>query len=125
MLLKDFFDTISKSLDEAAMIDGANKNTIFWHVIMPLSKPIAVYTILLAFTAPWGDYMFASVMAGGKQELYNVAVGLQQMLTKEAGTTYFPIFCAAGVVVSIPIMIIFFLLQSYYVEGVTGGAVKG
>lgn len=122
---KGFFDTISKSLDEAAMIDGANKNTIFWHVIMPLSKPIAVYTILLAFTAPWGDYMFASVMAGGKQELYNVAVGLQQMLTKEAGTTYFPIFCAAGVVVSIPIMIIFFLLQSYYVEGVTGGAVKG
>ena len=122
---KGFFDTISKSLDEAAMIDGANKNTIFWHVIMPLSKPIAVYTILLAFTAPWGDYMFASVMAGGKQELYNVAVGLQQMLTKEAGTTYFPIFCAAGVVVSIPIMIIFLLLQSYYVEGVTGGAVKG
>ncbi|MDE5715847.1 MAG: ABC transporter permease subunit [Anaeroplasmataceae bacterium] len=122
---KGFFDTISKSLDEAAMIDGANKNTIFWRVIMPLSKPIVVYTVLLAFTAPWGDYMLASVMAGGHSELYNVAVGLQQMLAKEAGTQYFPIFCAAGVVVSIPIMILFFLLQGYYVEGVTGGAVKG
>lgn len=122
---KGFFDTISKSLDEAAMIDGANKNTIFWKVIMPLSKPIAIYTILLAFCAPWGDYMFASVMAQGHTELFNVAVGLQQMLTKEAGTTYFPVFCAAGVVVSIPIMILFFRLQNYYVEGVTGGAVKG
>ncbi|MDE7263382.1 MAG: ABC transporter permease subunit [Anaeroplasmataceae bacterium] len=122
---KGFFDTISKSLDEAAMIDGANKNTIFWRVIMPLSKPIVVYTVLLAFTAPWGDYMLASVMAGGHTELYNVAVGLQQMMSKADGTKYFPVFCAAGVVVSIPIMILFFLLQGYYVEGVTGGAVKG
>ncbi len=122
---KGFFDTISKSLDEAAMIDGANKNTVFWRVIMPLSKPIVVYTVLLAFTAPWGDYMMASVMAGGHTELFNVAVGLQQMLSKEAGTTYFPVFCAAGVVVSIPIMALFFWLQKYYVEGVTGGAVKG
>ena len=122
---KGFFDTISKSLDEAAMIDGANKNTVFWRVIMPLSKPIVVYTILLAFTAPWGDYMLASVMAGGHTELYNVAVGLQQMMSKADGTKYFPVFCAAGVVVSIPIMILFFLLQGYYVEGVTGGAVKG
>lgn len=122
---KGFFDTISKSLDEAAMIDGANKNTIFWRVIMPLSKPIVVYTILLAFTAPWGDYMLASVMAGGHTELFNVAVGLQQMMSKADGTKYFPVFCAAGVVVSIPIMILFFLLQGYYVEGVTGGAVKG
>lgn len=122
---KGFFDTISHSLDEAAMIDGANKNTIFWRVIMPLSKPIIVYTVLLAFTGPWGDYMFASVIAGGHAELFNVAVGLQQMMTKEAGTTFFPIFCAAGVVVSIPIMVLFFWLQGYYVEGVTGGAVKG
>ena len=124
-IAKGFFDTISRSLDEAAMIDGANKNTIFWKVIMPLSKPIVVYTILLAFTAPWGDYMFASVMAQGKTELFNVAVGLQQMLSTASGTTYFPVFCAAGVVVSIPIVILFFCLQNYYVEGVTGGAVKG
>ena len=122
---KGFFDTISKSLDEAAMIDGANKNTIFWRVIMPLSKPIIVYTILMAFLAPWGDYMFASVIAAGDVKMFNVAVGLQQMLTKESGSAYFPIFCAAGVVVSIPIVILFFLLQRYYVEGVTGGAVKG
>ena len=123
---KGFFDTISKSLDEAAMIDGANKNTIFWQVIMPLSKPIIVYTLLMGFTGPWGDYMFASVIAGGDSKIYNVAVGLQQMLSKGyVQETVFPQFCAAAVVVSIPIMILFFKLQNYYVEGVTGGAVKG
>ncbi|MFA6667457.1 MAG: sugar ABC transporter permease [Bacilli bacterium] len=124
-IAKGFFDTISRSLDEAAMIDGANKNTIFWRVIMPLSKPIIVYTILMAFTAPWGDYMLASYLAQGHAELFNVAVGLQQMLTKENGVVYFPQFCAGGVFVSIPIMALFFWLQRYYVEGVTGGAVKG
>lgn len=123
---KGFFDTISKSLDEAAMIDGANKNTIFWKVIMPLSKPIIVYTLLMGFTGPWGDYMFYSVIAGGETEIYNVAVGLQNMLSKGYDqATVYPQFCAAAVVVSIPIMILFFKLQNYYVEGVTGGAVKG
>ena len=123
---KGFFDTISKSLDEAAMIDGANKNTIFWKVIMPLSKPIVVYTLLMGFTGPWGDYMFYSVIAAGDEKIYNVAVGLKQMITKGYNqATVYPQFCAAAVVVSIPIMILFFKLQSYYVEGVTGGAVKG
>lgn len=123
---KGFFDTISKSLDEAAMIDGANKNTIFWQVIMPLSKPIIVYTLLMGFTGPWGDYMFYSVIAAGDKEIFNVAVGLQQMLSKGyVQSTVYPQFCAAAVCVSIPIMILFFKLQNYYVEGVTGGAVKG
>lgn len=122
---KGFFDTIPRSLDEAAMIDGANKNTIFFKVIMPLSKPIIVYTILMSFTAPWGDYMLASYLAQGNQQLFNVAVGLQQLLTKGNIQQNFPRFCAGGVAVSIPIMLLFFWLQKYYVEGVTGGAVKG
>ena len=122
---KGFFDTIPRSLDEAAMIDGANKNTVFWKVILPLSKPIVVYTILMSFTAPWGDYMMASYLAQGKQELFNVAVGLQQMMAKGKDITYFPQFCAGAVIVSIGIMALFFWLQRYYVEGVTGGAVKG
>lgn len=124
-IAKGFFDTIPKSLDEAAMIDGASKNTVFWKIIMPLSKPIVVYTILMAFTAPWGDFMLASYIAQGHLELYNVAVGLQGMLTKGNINQNFPIFCAGGVVTSIPIVTLFFCLQSYYVEGVTGGAVKG
>ena len=124
-IAKGFFDTIPKSLDEAAMIDGANKNTIFFKIIMPLSKPIIVYTLLISFTAPWGDFMTASYIAGGNPSMMTVAVGLQQMITLTQRVQMFPTFCAGGVVVAIPIMALFFWLQKYYVEGITGGAVKG
>lgn len=125
-IAKGFFDTIPKSLDEAAMIDGANKNTIFFKVIMPLSKPIVVYTFLITFIAPWGDFMMASILAGGDSSMWTVAVGLRAMITTLTDQqAYFPVFCAGGVVTSVPIMILFFWLQKYYVEGVTGGAVKG
>lgn len=125
-IAKGFFDTIPKSLDEAAMIDGANKNTIFFKVIMPLSKPIIVYTLLITFTSPWGDFMFPSYFSMGDDMARTVAVGMQKMVTDLANRAiYFPVFCAGGVVVSIPIVILFFWLQKYYVEGITGGAVKG
>ncbi len=124
-IAKGFFDTIPRSLDEAALLDGASKNTVFFKVIMPLSKPIIVYTLLLSFVGPWGDYMMASYFAQGHQSLFNVAVSLQQMLAKGAIDVYFPTFCAGGVITSIPIMVLFFVLQKYYVAGVTGGAVKG
>ena len=122
---KGFFDTIPKSLDEAVLIDGGTKNTVFWKIILPLSKPIIVYTILMSFTAPWGDYMMASYVAQGRSTMWNVAVGLQQLLSRGNIETYFPRFCAGAVITSLPIMILFFALQKYYVEGVTGGSVKG
>ena len=124
-IAKGFFDTIPKSLDEAAMIDGANKNTIFFKVIMPLSKPIVVYTALITFIAPWGDFMLGSILANGQPDMMTVAVGMQRMIAKEYIVTYFNAFCAGGVFISIPIVALFFWLQKYYVEGVTGGAVKG
>lgn len=125
-IAKGYFDTVPKSLDEAAMIDGANKNTVFFKIILPLSKPIVVYTFLMAFVGPWGDYMQASYLAQGNPNMFNVAVGLQQMISgKNSILIYFPTFCAGGVLTSIPILALFFWLQKYYVEGVTGGAVKG
>lgn len=75
--------------------------------------------------APWGEYMFASLIAFGDQKYYNVAVGLKKMLERETVQEYFTRFCAAGVVISVPITALFFLLQKYYVQGVTGGSVKG
>lgn len=124
-ICKGFFDTIPKSLDEAARIDGANRQTVFIKVILPLAKPIIIYTVLTAFMAPWGEYMFASLMAFGNQNNYNVAVGLKAMLGKEVVDVYFTRFCAAAVIISIPITILFMWLQKYYVQGVTGGSVKG
>ena len=122
---KGFFDTIPKALDEAVMIDGGTKNTVFWRVILPLSKPIIIYTILVSFTGPWGDFMFGKYItqtAGMLPDGYTVAVGLQG-LTSNAD--YYGTFCAGAVLVSIPITVLFFWLQRYYVEGIAGGAVKG
>ena len=124
-ICKGFFDTIPKSLDEAARIDGANRQTVFFKIILPLAKPIIIYTILTAFMAPWGEYMFASLIVNGDPDNFNIAVGLWEMLNRETINEYFTRFCAASVVVSIPITILFFCLQRYYVQGVTGGSVKG
>ena len=122
---KGFFDTISRALDEAVMIDGGTKNTVFWRVILPLSKPIIIYTVLVSFTGPWGDFMFGKYIvqaAGLLPEGYTVAVGLQGIAGQNQ---YYGVFCAGAVLVSIPITALFFWLQRYYVEGIAGGAVKG
>lgn len=127
-IVKGFFDTVSRSLDEAAMIDGATRNRIFWNIILPLSKPIIIYTILISFTSPWGDYMLSSYLLGTNAENWTVAIGLRYWLTGNNGqaiNAYFTRFCAGAVFTSIPIVVLFFFLQRYYVEGVTGGAVKG
>ena len=122
---KGFFDTIPKSLDEAARVDGATRWQVFYKVIMPMSKPIIIYTILMGFMAPWGDFMFARYLAYGTAEGQNVAVGMWGLLDKTMINYHYTMFCAAGVVVAIPVTIVFLSLQKYYVEGVTGGAVKG
>jgi arabinogalactan oligomer/maltooligosaccharide transport system permease protein len=123
---KGFFDTISKSLDEAARVDGASRAQVMFKIILPLAKPIVIYTLLTAFMSPWGDFMFAKYIAHNTSSGMNVAVGLQSLIgTPSMITAHYTEFCAGGVMVAIPITILFFCLQKYYVEGVTGGAVKG
>ena len=122
---KGFFDTIPKSLDEAARIDGATRAQVFYKIILPLSKPIVIYTILTAFLAPWGDFVFARYISNFNSAGMNVAVGLWSWLQKDTIAQRYTLFCAGGVIVAIPITILFMSLQKYYVEGVTGGAVKG
>lgn len=124
---KGFFDTIPKSLDEAARVDGATRWQVFYKVIMPLSKPIIIYTILMGFMAPWGDYMMARFLINNNTDGMNVAVGMYKWINGSGDSLFanYTMFCAAGVVVSIPVTIVFMSLQKYYVEGVTGGAVKG
>ena len=122
---KGFFDTIPKTLDEAARIDGASRARIFFTMLLPLSKPIIIYQALIAFMAPWCDYIFASYIAFGYSKSYNVAVGLYDWVNTNDYQGYFTRFCAGGVLIAVPITALFMSLQKYYVEGVTGGAVKG
>lgn len=122
---KGFFDTISKSLDEAARVDGATRFQVLYKVILPLSKPIVIYTILMGFMAPWGDFMLAKYLIHENSAGMTVAVGMHEWLSATIVNTNYTMFCAAGVIVAIPVVTVFLLLQKYYVEGVTGGAVKG
>lgn len=122
---KGFMDTIPKSLDEAARIDGASRARVFLTMIVPLAKPMVIYTALTAFMAPWCDYIFASYVAFGHSDSYNVAVALQRWVWTNDYQGFFTRFCAGGVLVAVPVTILFMCLQKYYVEGVTGGAVKG
>ena len=123
---KGFFDTIPHALDEAALVDGATRAQVFYKIILPMSGPIVVYTVLMGFMAPWGDFVYAKYIAHNTSAGMNVAVGIQNMISTPAGmANYYTQFCAAGVIVAIPVTVLFMLLQKYYVEGVTGGAVKG
>lgn len=124
-IAKGFFDTIPRALDEAATIDGATKNQIFWKIILPMSKPIVVYTVLTSFTGPWADFILARVIMGDNIDNYTIALGLWKMVDKQYIDKYFLNFCAGAVVIAIPITALFLMMQKYYVEGVTGGAVKG
>lgn len=124
-IAKGFFDTLPKSLDEAAYLDGATKFQIFRKITLPMSKPIVVYTVLTSFMAPWMDFIFSSVIMGDNYNNYTVALGLFKMLEREFINDYYTQFAAGCVLVSIPIAALFISMQKYYVEGVSGGAVKG
>lgn len=123
-IAKGFFDTIPKSVDEAAYIDGATRWQVFTRITIPLSKPIIVYTVLNSFMGPWLDFIFCKVICGTDQRFYTVSVGLWNMLEKEYVYNWFNCFTAGAVVVSVPIATLFLIMQKFYQEGVSG-AVKG
>lgn len=123
-MAKGFFDTIPKSLDEAAYVDGATKWNVFSRIIIPLSKPIVVYTVFTSFMAPWIDFILAKVIIGTDAKYYTVAIGLWNMLEKENIYQWYTRFAAGSICVSIPLAILFIVTQKYYQEGLAG-AVKG
>ena len=126
LIAKGFFDTVPRALCEAARIDGCTEARIFWNIILPMSRPIIVYTVISSFLVPWMDFVYAKmILNAGISANYTVAIGLYKMLDKSLINSYFTQFCAGGVLVSIPISILFIIMQKFYVEGITGGAVKG
>ena len=113
-------------LREAAKLDGASEARIFFQVVIPMSKPILVYTIINSFMMPWTDFVMAKmILNSGVSSDWTVAIGLYNMLSRTLVNNYFALFCAGGVLVSIPISILFVIMQKFYVEGITSGADKG
>ena len=121
---KGFFDTIPRSIDEAAIIDGATKWQVFTRITLPLAKPIVIYTVMTSFMAPWVDFIFAKVLCRANSDQFTVAIGLWNMLQKEYIYQWYTCFAAGAVLISIPIAILFLYMQKFYVEGMSG-AVKG
>ena len=126
LVAKGFFDTIPVSLREAAYIEGASEAKTFFSIVLPLSTPIVVYTVISSFLVPWTDFIFAKIILNsGVSADWTVAIGLYNMLSRSLLPNYFSRFCAGGVLVGIPIGILFVIMQKFYVEGITGGSVKG
>jgi arabinogalactan oligomer/maltooligosaccharide transport system permease protein len=127
-IFKGFLDTIPRSIDEAAMMDGATRWQIFTKITLPLSRPMIVYTALMAFMGPWLDFMLSSIILGnGPVGQRTIAYGLQNMMTSSrgAGAANFGAFIAGCVIVAVPITILFVIMQRFYVNGITAGADKG
>ncbi|MFD0697402.1 sugar ABC transporter permease [Paenibacillus sp. GCM10027628] len=122
-IAKGFFDTIPRSLDDAARIDGANNISIFTRIMLPLSRPMLTYVALTQFVGPWVDYIFASFVLRSRDK-WTVAVGLYDQVSSNQNQN-FTIFAAASVLIAIPIGLLFMYLQRFLVEGLTSGASKG
>jgi len=123
---KGFFDTIPDSLIEAAKIDGAMQARIFFSIVLPLSRPIIIYTALMAFMAPWMDFILARVILGEQNvNLHTTAVGLYYMLYgQRVDSNVFTLFSAGCLLIAVPIVALFLSMQKFYVEGITAGSVK-
>ncbi len=122
-LIKGYFDGIPKSLDEAARIDGAGHLTIFWKVIMPLAKPILVLVALTNFTGPWFDFIFPKLVLRSK-ETKTLALGIFEWVQGRADNN-FTLFAAGSILIAVPIVILFGVLQKHIVSGLSSGATKG
>ncbi|HEU5127418.1 MAG TPA: ABC transporter permease subunit [Glycomyces sp.] len=123
-LMKGFFDTIPKELDEAATIDGASHAQIFFGMILPLSAPIIAISGILAFVGTMNDFILASLFLTDRPEM-TLAVGLKTLTAANSPASYFGVFAAGTLLTSVLTVTVFMSLQRYIVSGLTGGAVKG
>jgi arabinogalactan oligomer / maltooligosaccharide transport system permease protein len=120
---KSYFDTIPKSLVEAARIDGSGHTAIFFRIILPLSTPLIVFTSMMTFAGAFTDFIFARLVLSSPEK-QTLAVGLYDMINSSF-STQFTVFAAGCVLVAAPIAILFILMQRYLVESLTAGADKG
>ncbi|MEK3731953.1 MULTISPECIES: sugar ABC transporter permease [Paenibacillus] len=123
LIMKGFLDTIPRSLDEAAKMDGATNFQIFRQIILPLSKPMITYMSLTLFVGPWVDFIFARLVLRTKEN-WTLAVGLWDLVNSMQDSN-FTLFAAASVLIALPITLLFVFLQRLLVDGMTAGASKG
>lgn len=121
-MLKGYFDTIPKELEESALIDGASQATIFLRIILPLAKPAVAVTALFSFMTGWNEFIIAATFMN-KEEMYTAPVGLRFFVG--GFSQQWGYFAAGSIIAAIPVVVLFLFLQKYLVSGLTAGAVKG
>lgn len=121
-MLKGYFDTIPRELEECAIMDGAGPFTLFWRIILPLSRPAIAVTALFSFMTAWNEYILAATFMSDERA-YTLPVKVQSFVGDY--TTEWGHFAAGALIVSVPVMVLFFALQKHLVGGLTAGSVKG
>lgn len=124
LLAKGYFDTIPMELDEAAMMDGANRMQVLLRITLPMAKPMFAIVAVQSFVIAYNEYVLASAIMSQGLDTIPLAVGLQSLISGQYGTNW-SIYCAGAVLGSIPMMLLFYSLQKYFVGGLTEGGVKG
>ncbi|MCL4514206.1 MAG: sugar ABC transporter permease [Firmicutes bacterium] len=122
-LMKGYFDTLPRSLEEAAIIDGASRWTVLWRILVPLSLPIISVVAIFNFVAPFGDYLLARLILTSPEK-WTLAVGLYDFISGQFGK-HFTQFAAGAVLAALPITILYLLLQNLLISGLTQGSTKG
>jgi len=121
-MLKGYFDTIPRAIEESALMDGASQFTLFWRIILPLSRPAIAVTALFSFMTAWNEFILAATFMSD-EAAYTLPVRLQQYVGQY--TAEWGHFAAGALLVSLPVMILFLVLQKHLVGGLTAGGVKG
>jgi arabinogalactan oligomer/maltooligosaccharide transport system permease protein len=121
-MLKGYFDTIPKELEEAAVIEGASAGTVFWRIVMPLATPAIAITALFSFMSAWNEFILAATLMD-KEDMYTAPVGLRFFVG--GFSQQWGYFAAGSIIVSVPVVVLFLYLQKYLVSGLTAGSVKG
>lgn len=121
--IKGYFDTIPAEIEEAARMDGANNLQVVTRIVLPLAKPSIVVTALMVLIYVWNEYIYATTFLTGEGN-YTLAAGLYALQATEMSGSW-PVFAAASITVSLPVLVIFFLCQKHMTSGLTAGGVKG
>lgn len=121
--MKGYFDSIPIEIEEAAKIDGSGNLQLILRIIMPLARPAIIVTSVMVLIFVWNEYLFATTFML-QEESYTLAGGLYQLQANDYSRSW-PLFSAAAILVSVPILIIFFCIQKHMISGLTAGGVKG